>query len=380
MSGDFLAIYAVFSVVSFQLHGSPAQVSGIMIAYMLPQAVVGPVAGAFIDRWNVKTAMVASDLLRAVLSVCFVYSSNIWQIYGVLILLSALSAFFMPAQTITIRTVVPINALMAANALMMQVTQITQIVTPGLAGLLINHMGTAACFWMDSVSFLFSAMMIFTIAINRQGAPSPNEMASILADLTVGARYIFTHSILAFTILSMAAGGFAISCYTALSAVYVRDILHRTTGLFGVLGTLIGVGMILGTQGITRGGKLMSKEQLIMLGLCGIAFGILILAVFANIPLAVVATLGMGFGVAMVIIPAQTLMQAETPTEMLGRVSGRLRSVLALVQIAGLVLSGSIAQAVGIRNSYFTISVLLMLIASAGLQVVHRRKSDALAA
>jgi predicted MFS family arabinose efflux permease len=178
----------------------------------------------------------------------------------------------------------------------------------------------------------------------------------------------------------MAAGGFAISCYTALSAVYVRDILHRTTGLFGVLGTLIGVGMILGTQGITRGGKLMSKEQLIMLGLCGIAFGILILAVFANIPLAVVATLGMGFGVAMVIIPAQTLMQAETPTEMLGRVSGSLRSVLALVQIAGLVLSGSIAQAVGIRNSYFAISVLLMLIASAGLQVVHRRKSDALAA
>ena len=86
MFGD-LAISAVFSVVSFQLHGDVAQVSGIMIAYMLPQAFVGPLAGVFLDRWNVKTSMVVSDLLRAVLVVCLVYSSRIWQFYGVMILL-----------------------------------------------------------------------------------------------------------------------------------------------------------------------------------------------------------------------------------------------------------------------------------------------------
>ena len=60
--GDFLAIFAVFSIVSFRLHGSPAQVSGIMIAYMLPQAFVGPAAGVFVDRWNVKRTMIASGV------------------------------------------------------------------------------------------------------------------------------------------------------------------------------------------------------------------------------------------------------------------------------------------------------------------------------
>jgi len=50
-------------------------------------------------------------------------------------------------------------------------------------------------------------------------------------------------------------------------------------------------------------------------------------------------------------------MQSETPAEMLGRVTGSFRSVLALVQIAALLLSGSIAQAIGIRNSYRAISV-----------------------
>ncbi|HWE48677.1 MAG TPA: MFS transporter [Bryobacteraceae bacterium] len=375
MFGDFLAIYAVFSVVSFRLHGSPAQVSGVMIAYMLPQVFAGPLAGVFIDRWNVKATMIASDLLRAVLAACLVYSSNIWQIYGVLMLLSTISAFFMPAQTIAIRTIVPMNGLMAANALMMQVMQITQIVTPGIAGLLISHMGAASCFWMDSASFLFSAAMISAIATGSKTSSVATKMSPVLADLTLGGRYIFTHGVLAITILSMAAGGFAVSCYTALNAVYVRDVLHGSTGLFGILGTLTGVGMILGTQGITRIGSRISKTSLITAGLCGIASGTMMLAALGATPIAAIATLVVGFAVALVIIPAQTLMQSETPAEMLGRVSGTLRSVLALVQIAGLVLSGSIAQAIGIRNAYGAVSILLALIASAELRITHRRKA-----
>ena len=80
-------------------------------------------------------------------------------------------------------------------------------------------------------------------------------------------------------------------------------------------------------------------------------------------PLTVAVTLILGFGVAMVIIPAQTLMQGQTPMEMLGRVTSSLMSVLSFAQVCGLVLSGSIAQAIGIRNSYFATSALLALIA-----------------
>jgi DHA3 family macrolide efflux protein-like MFS transporter len=310
---------------------------------MLPQVFAGLVAGVFVDRLDVKKTMIASDLLRAGLVVGLVYSGSIWQIYGVMILLSTISAFFMPAQTIAIRTIVPMSGLMAANALMMQVLQITQIATPGVAGLLISRLGAAACFWLDSASFLFSAAMVFTISIQRVGAPAAKEMSSVLADLTVGVRYIFTHGVLTFTVLAMAAGGFVISCYNALIPIYVRDTLHGSTGLFGILGTLVGVGTILATQGMTRFGRAMSKEQLIMAGLFGVTFGVLLLAVFGNIPVAVAATLGMGFGVALVIVPAQTLMQSATPLEVLGRVSGSVRSVLALVQIAGLLLSGLLA-------------------------------------
>lgn len=75
--GDFLAIFGIFSIVSFRLHGSPAQVAGIMVAYMLPQGFVGPAAGVFVDRWNVKRTMIGSDLIRAGLVIFLVFATSL---------------------------------------------------------------------------------------------------------------------------------------------------------------------------------------------------------------------------------------------------------------------------------------------------------------
>ena len=374
--GDFLAIFAIFSIVSFRLHGSPAQVTGVMVAYMLPQGLVSPAAGVFVDRWSVKHTMIASDLIRAVLVLLLVFSNSLWSIYGVLIALSVVSAFFAPAQTIGLRSLVPMEGLMAANALMMQTYQFAQIFTPGIAAVLTHWLGEASCFWLDAATFLASAAIVSTLPIERRVAGA-KRLSSVLSDLSEGVRFIFTHATLAFTILSMGAGLFAIRCYSALIAVYVRDILHASTGLFGSLGTLVGAGMIAGTQVVSRLAKTRSKEHLMMSGLFVVAVGILLLAMFGNVPLTIGATLGLGIGVAMVIVPAQALMQGQTPMEMLGRVTSSLMSVFAFAQVFGLVLSGSIAQAIGIRNSYFATSALLALIAAAGVMIVEKRKAVA---
>jgi MFS family permease len=114
-----------------------------------------------------------------------------------------------------------------------------------------------------------------------------------------------------------------------------------------------------------------------MTGLFVIALGILMLAIFGNVPVTITATLVMGFGVALVVISAQTLMQGQTPIDMLGRVTSTLMSVLSFAQVAGLALAGSIAQVVGIRNSYYATSVLLVAIAAAGWLVVTRRTAVA---
>ena len=60
--GDFVALFAVTTVITFRLHGTPEEVTGIMVAYLLPFALIGPIAGVFVDRWNPRVTMIASDL------------------------------------------------------------------------------------------------------------------------------------------------------------------------------------------------------------------------------------------------------------------------------------------------------------------------------
>src|SRR3954469_3066150 len=95
--GDFLALFAVIAVVSFRMHGTAAQLTGVQIAYMLPIVFVGPIAGVFVDRWPLKPTLVASDLLRAGLALLLIPATQVWHVYLVLGALSCVSAFFQPA-------------------------------------------------------------------------------------------------------------------------------------------------------------------------------------------------------------------------------------------------------------------------------------------
>ena len=58
--GDFLALFAVIAVVTFRMHGTAAQVTGLQIAYMFPIVFIGPIAGVFVDRWPLKPTLVSS--------------------------------------------------------------------------------------------------------------------------------------------------------------------------------------------------------------------------------------------------------------------------------------------------------------------------------
>jgi len=101
--GDFLAVFAVFSVVTFQMHGTPNQVAMILVAYLTPLALISPLAGVFVDRWNVKATMIASDVVRGLLVLALLFVRDLNAIYGIFFALSAVSSFFLPAQSVAVR-------------------------------------------------------------------------------------------------------------------------------------------------------------------------------------------------------------------------------------------------------------------------------------
>jgi len=373
--GDFLAIFAVFSLVTFQLHGTPTQVSMILVAYMLPLAVVSPLAGVYVDKWNVKWTMISSDLVRGVLVLALVFVRDLNSIYAIFLAMSTVSSFFVPAQSVAVRALAPAAGLLAVNGLMSQAVQGSQIVSPAIAGLLVQWFGANACFLFDSFSFFFSAALVMTLAIHR--APSPVTAASsVLSSMGQGFRFIFTHSVISFVILAMTAGMFAVRCFGALLSVYVRDVLHSNAALFGTLDSLIGVGMIAGTQLLHRAASRVPKQFLVPYGLGGMGVAVLITALFGRVATTAIGMLGLGFGAAFIMVPSQTLLQQETPHALLGRVISSLMSLLAMSQVLAMFVAGPVAQQAGIRQLYLGSAALLGVIGVMGYAWLRKPKEN----
>lgn len=368
--GDFLALFAVLSYASFKLHATASQVTFISVSFLLPFAFFGPIAGVFVDRWNLKQTMIASDLIRAVLMLMLVFIPNLYGIYAILLALSLVSTFFIPAQSVTLRTLVPRNGLLSANALMQQAMQLVRIVTPAIAGALVGWVGATVCYYIDSVSFLFSVAMVAPLVIRREKiaatVQSKASVSSVVSELGAGAKFIFTHASISFVIISITAGMFAISCFGPLVAVFVRDNLKANELVFGIVNSLVGVGMILCTMMIGKYAKSRAKTQMVIEGLLCIGVSVVLLAAFGNIPMAAVGMFGVGVGAALIMIPSQTLIQAETPVEMVGRVSSSVWSLMSVAQVIGLVFSGSLAQQLGIVKLFYLSAAMLVVIAVIG--------------
>ena len=188
----------------------------------------------------------------------------------------------------------------------------------------------------------------------------------MLDSMRQGFRFIFTHPAISFVILSMTAGMFALRCFGALLSVYVRDVLLSTSAAFGVLNTLIGIGMIIGTQLLTRFARHVPKQNLVVYGLGGMGGAVLITAVFGRMGSTAAGMLGLGFCAAAIFITATTLLQQETPHELLGRVMSCLMSLLAGSQVIAMLVAGPLAEKTGIPNLYYGTAAMLLGIGIVG--------------
>lgn len=378
--GDFLALFGVISLITFRFHGSPVQVIAVSLAFTIPMAVVSPPAGVLVDHWNVKRVMITSDLIRALLVLPLVFLKNVPLICAIFATLSTVSSFFVPAQSVTLRLLVPREGLLAANALMSQAFYVVRLASPLLAGALIGWLGEKSCFYLDSFSFFFSATMLSTLAIARPTHDREKTLRALTNDFVAGNKFIFTHRALAFVFIAMAMAMFVLSAFSPLISIYIRDSLGAGVRWYAILSTMVGVGMIIGTQLINRFARDISKQFMVLYGLLGLGLGAAVLGLFHNIPMAAVSTLTIGFTIPFVLVPAQTLSQQETPQEMMGRVSSSFMSLIALAQVMGLVLSGYLAQILGIRQVFLVCGFALGLLAVGGYLVIRERPKAAMEA
>jgi MFS family permease len=402
--GDFLALFAVIGVLTFSLNATPQQVTGVQISYLLPIAILGVLAGVFVDRWALKPTLVASDLTRAALVMLLIFAHQLWQFYAVLAAISVVSSFFGPAQGVAIRSAVPLHGLRSANALMQQVMFGMRIIGPAIAALMVASFGPVSCYLADAGSFVASGCLIATLSLDGVRTPVPAEssdaetapdmatpasnapptpaaprsgIATILPDMRQGFQFIVHHAGLLFVILALASGMFVLGCFGPLIAIYVRDSLHASTQTFGIASAMIGVGMFVGVNALSTVGRHLENTTLVYAGLGGIAIGLCALTGLPFVWATLVATLVIGIAVAGIIVPATTLMQQETPPELMGRVGSTMMSLIFTAQVAGLVLSGVLGNRIGVRHVFAVCAVLLAVLILAGKFFMEPRRVPA---
>jgi predicted MFS family arabinose efflux permease len=214
--------------------------------------------------------------------------------------------------------------------------------------------------------------MIASLTVIRPArAQTEKTLRSLTQDFLAGNRFIFTHAGLTFVFMAMAVAMFVLSSFSPLISIYIRDSLGAGTMWFGVISSMVGVGLISGTQLVTRLVRSRSKTHVVMAGLFALGLGAAVLGLFRNIPTAALSTFTMGFAIAFVLVPAQTLSQQETPPQMVGRVSSSFMSLISFAQVLGLLLSGILAQALGIRPVFLASAGVLGLLSLGGFFMIR---------
>ncbi|WP_031500630.1 MFS transporter [Bryobacter aggregatus] len=250
--GDHFNNIAVFALAIRQEHGG-LLVGGILIARAIPMLVAGPLAGVTLDRYDRRKVMIMSDLVRAVVSLGFIFAlaqgSN-----TPLFILSAILMFASPFFTSGRNSILPVVAggqeLQAANAL----TQTTAWATTGvgafLGGTSVAALGYEWAFILNAISFLGSAACLMAFRTR------PGEFLPPLAhtkrdfhphrEFLEGLRYMRSEPLLlaiALIGVGWATGGGAAQI---LFSVFGERVFHRGAAGIGIIWGAAGCGLVVG--------------------------------------------------------------------------------------------------------------------------------------
>src|ERR1043166_1552872 len=194
--GDWFDTIAVYTI-ALRLTGSSRSVALIMVARFLPSVVMGPLSGVVADRFSRRSIMIASDLVRAVVVLGFLFvrrPDQMWLIYVLTVLQLAFSTFFEPAKTAAIPSIVSPRELLAANAIAGVTWSVMLTLGAAIGGFVAGWFGTSAAFVLDSLTFVASAMLIARVHFPKRPARASTKLtigkALGISDTIEGARYV----------------------------------------------------------------------------------------------------------------------------------------------------------------------------------------------
>ena len=356
MFGDRLHQVAL-GVMVLSVTDSVLATALIFLTAMLPNLVVGPIAGTFVDRWDQKRVMVASDVIRAALVVAIpvAASIDIILVYPLVFAITAVSLFFRPAKAAVVPRIVHRDDLLAANSATWTGETMADIMGYPLAGLFVGVLGAQLelAFWVDGATYLVSALLIASISIPpavRIGAErAAGALRTFGSEMKEGWHMLRRQPILFQNTVVSTFAQLSIGATIALVAVYARDALEDgPIGWelrFAALETAIGLGNLVGGVAVGLIGLRFGKGRMVVAGFMLMGVSTIVLGVTGQLFVALMAAVVIGIGNLVYVIPSQTLFAEHTPEGYMGRVVA-FRSTLVFSAMMGAMAVAGVAAEV----------------------------------
>ena len=348
-------------------------VSAIMIAFTIPAVLLGSLAGVYVDHWSKKGVLVISNLLRGglvlALPLLLWQSQNqtpilgvpvgFWILLGVTLLVSTLTQFFAPAEQAAIPLIVKRRNLLPANSLytttMMALLIVGFAVGEPLLELADNVAARSGLFGGHGKELVVGgsyaiAGLVLLLLKTKEEKEDRNDI-HVFQDIWDGIRYLKKNHHVRNAMIQLV---IIFSIFAALAVLAVRlaeTIPEMEADQFGILLAASGVGMAGSAAIIGHWGQRLSYAQLGLWGSMGVAGSLVGLALFTRqlwIALLMAALLG-GFA-ALVGVPMQTTIQAETPPEMRGKVFGLQNNAVNIALSVPLALAGVAETWLGLKT------------------------------
>ncbi|HZW84102.1 MAG TPA: MFS transporter [Candidatus Deferrimicrobium sp.] len=363
--------YVALGVWVFRLTGSPLAVGKMTLAGLLPYLLFGLVAGAYVDRWNKKFTMVISDLLRAslVFLIPWALLFNLNAVYVITFLVTTVSLFFNPAKMAIIPSLFTRDQILGATSLAEAVENVTEVLGYAVAGIIASLINLKLIFYLDGITFIFSAVCIFAMQINLAHPKSREPQGKLLTEIREGLSFVSSTPSLKVTLTLYCLALMIFSGFSPLVVVYALQSLQSSTAGLGILESSQALGITLGGILLSFLGAKLSKGKLMTLGYFISGLTITLLGFFPSYPLALVGFLFAGISNAMFLIPVVSVFQEVTPEKMRGRVFSARFTSTRLAFMFSVICLTYLANLVGVNMIYISIGIALTTLALASFSL-----------
>ncbi len=362
--GDALTSLAA-GIIVFKITNSALSVGLMLMATAVPTLVVGLIAGVVVDRYDRKKIMIVADLARAaiVATVPFLVSldnpdSIIW-LYVVVMLSASITQFFSPANESVLPEIASDEELGAANAIMAIAQFGSTAVGFAAAGFLASTDSIEIVFWLDSATFLFSALMIGLVKINPLDVQEHTTLGEQIRNIGFGAKFIWNTPILRSLNIVRVPVLIAFGMQNVLLLPFAIRALGASEFEYGLQEGLTSVGFVVGSLLMARLADRLREGQWLVLsfiamGLMGLAYS------FQTVVWVAIALIAIsGLMNAPSFVAGRLINQRNTPREARGRVFSTSYVLRDIVYLTGMALAG-LADIFDVRDLFVYSSLVVI--------------------